>query len=504
MISLPPEKVRAAWQIGEMGYRLREIQKRIKASAALAFQKFIKFYIECCRRLGKSTYGLIWLSEDCIKNPGSVSAFFAPVKEGLKDYITPIIAQTFSDCPEDLRPTIDASLTLTFPNVSKIIFRGSNNQQHRIRRGNAFRRVFIDEGRDVDDLDTLLESVVIPSLFSTEGKVLISSTPADTEDHPLHDIRQASEREGWFFHCNIYDAHKSDPEDFPIDRIEQWKKETTDAVAWDREYMALWVKDPTKIIIPEWSDDCASVPAHDEYFQFYHKYAALDSGVRDKTVGIFGYYDFRRAKLIIEGEFALQDAEVRTDRMAERIKTTERGLGYQVIHDRKDAKYLMMQIHEKVYRRVADNDNLILVNDLNSLYGLDFFPTRKDELPAMINLCREWAKDGRILVDKSCSELLGCLRNAVWDKNKKELARSKVFGHFDALMALVYLVRNVDTSTNPIPKFFGKSWATHAGVPVNASDRQTAGDALARVFGKKTDRDQSREDFARGLNGVGA
>ena len=146
----------------------------------------------------------MWLTEDCIQHPGSVSAFFAPVKEGLRDYILPIIAQTFSDCPPKFLPLLDANLTLDFPNGSKIIFRGSNNQQHRVRRGNSFRRVYIDEARDVDDLDTLLESVVIPSLFSVEGKVIIGSTPADIEDHPLHQIKVAAERDGWFYHCDIY------------------------------------------------------------------------------------------------------------------------------------------------------------------------------------------------------------------------------------------------------------------------------------------------------------
>jgi hypothetical protein len=340
--------------------------------------------------------------------------------------------------------------------------------------------------------------VVIPSLFTTSGRLIISSTPADTEDHPLHAIKQAAEKEGWLFHCNIYDCSAADPEEFPLDRIERWKRETTDTVAWDREYMALWVKDPTKIIIPEWSDAQVQVIPHDEYFPHYHKYAAMDLGFRDKTAAIFGYYDFKRAKLIIESEFALKDAEVRTDRIAEKVKSTEQALGYQMVHDRQDARYRALQMHEKMWRRVADNNNLILVQDLDSLYSLDFFPTRKDELAAMINLVREWAKDGRIIVHPSCTELLGCLRNAIWDKNKKELSRSKVFGHFDALMALVYLVRNVDTNVNPIPKFFQKSWATHAGVPMDATNPQRAGDALARMFNQPTGRDEARKHFVRG------
>jgi hypothetical protein len=116
----------------------------------------------------------------------------------------------------------------------------------------------------------------------------------------------------------------------------------------------------------------------------------------------------------------------------------------------------------------------------------------------MINLVREWVKDGRIIIDKSCTELLGCLRNAIWDKNKKELSRSKVFGHFDALMALVYLVRNLDTTTNPIPKYFGKTWATHPGVPMNASSPHNSADVLAKALNFKTTSDSARADFVRG------
>lgn len=493
-----PEFVRFAWTQGELAYRLRKIQKRIREKWLSCSPQFLKFYIECTRRLGKSTFGLIWLTEGCIKNPGSVSAYFAPVKEGLRDYILPIIEKTYADCPDDLRPVLDHTLTLTFPNGSKIIFRGSNNQQHRVRRGNAFLRVFVDEGRDVDDLDNLVDSVIIPSLFSTLGRLMISSTPADNEDHPLHAIKQECEKDGCYFHCTIYDANAADPDDFPLARIELWKKETKDPIAWAREYLAQWVKDPTKLIIPEWTGS-PPLPERDEFFQFYHKYSSLDSGVTDKTAGLSGYYDFQRAVLIIEREFVLQGEQVISRVIAQNVKTNEHDLGYQTTHDRKSNEYKRLAPHERVFRRIADNNNLILINDLNTDYDLDFIPTSKDELPAMINLVREWSRNGRILVASECRELLGCLSNAVWDKKREKLAKSKVFGHFDALMALVYLVRNVDTQTNPIPKYYGKTYATHS-IPLTADPTrpQHTADALARIFSIKSDRDKSREDFTKG------
>jgi hypothetical protein len=64
-------------------------------------------------------------------------------------------------------------------------------------------------------------------------------------------------------------------------------------------------------------------------------------------------------------------------------------------------------------------------------------------------------------------------------------------------MALVYLVRNVDTTTNPVPKHFGKSWATHA-IGHERPEVPTAAHELARIFNVKTERDSARDDFARG------
>ena len=174
----------------------------------------------------------------------------------------------------------------------------------------------------------------------------------------------------------------------------------------------------------------------------------MDSGVRDKTAVLFAYYDFKQAKLFVQREFWLSGETVRTDHIASRVKALELELEY-----------------DKVYRRMADCNNLVLVNDLNSVYKLNFYPTTKDSLEAMINKVRIWIGDGRISIDPSCKELIGCLENGIWNKNRDDFGRSKVYGHFDALAALQYLVRNIDTMTNPIPRMHNKSIYTHSVGP---------------------------------------
>ena len=486
------------WHRSDLSFGMREVQKVIR-KAWLASQKVSrKFVVNCNRRLGKSTWGLQVLTEEALKKPNFHGLFCAPVKDSLREYVAPLIVKVMADAPEDLRPELDSHLVLRLQNGSSITFRGSNSQTYQNLRGNDFDLIFVDEFRNLDDGEDLLKSVLLPAIFNSKGFIIIASTPPDTEEHYLNSLNQEAELGGYYFHCDINDCSKWDPRDFKPEQIAEWRKETNSETVWTREYLAKFVRDETKTVIPEWDEALIQAIPRDEFFPFYHKYAAMDLGVRDKTASIHGYYDFKRAKLIIQGEFAVSGSEVRTDRIAEKIKDIEVALGYQLIHDRKDPHYKALAVNEKVYRRVADNNNPLLVNDLNSLYGLDFFGTRKDELPAMINICREWVKDGRILISPECKELIGCLRNAVWDKNRKELSRSKIYGHFDALMALVYLVRNVDTQTNPVPKFFGKSFATHAGVPMGANVPLTGAETLARVFNVRTDRDQARSDFAKG------
>src|ERR1700676_3966764 len=130
------DAIHLAWKIGRLDYRLRHSQRAIKLAWEESKKVSRKFYINSTRRLGKSSFLLHIMVEECIKHPNSRWAFFAPVKDGLLDYIEPIIQTTLENCPDSLRPKFDRNrFMFSFSNGSSILFRGSNNQQHRIRRG---------------------------------------------------------------------------------------------------------------------------------------------------------------------------------------------------------------------------------------------------------------------------------------------------------------------------------------------------------------------------------
>ena len=102
-------------------------------------------------------------------------------------------------------------------------------------------------------------------------------------------------------------------------------------------------------------------------------------------------------------------------------------------------------------RRIADNNNVILLQDMSLMHGVHFAPTSKDTLLAMVNELRVFVAQGRLYVSDNCQELIGCLRAGIWNKQRTQFDVSDMYGHFDALASLIYMVRNIDQYTNPIP-----------------------------------------------------
>lgn len=443
------DAITLAWISGRLAYKMRRTQWAIKQAWIKSREHSRKFYIESTRRLGKSSLLLLLFTEECISKANRKCGFFAPVKDGLLDYIEPLIQKTFEDCPTSLRPTFDRQrFMLKFKNGSSVIFRGSNNQQHRVRRGQEFHMAGIDEARDVDDLDQLVDSVVFPSLFDSGGGMFISSTPADSRSHPLFSIRQRAFAEGWGIQIPIWEAHRLDPEVYTKERIEIWKDETLKSTAggeeaWEREYECKWVVNKQKMCVPEWNTKAmASIPSRDPYYAFYHHYVGIDWGYKDFTAIIFATYNFRKARLEVEGELTYAGADVRSDLISTAIREEQKALWG------KEAT---------VWRQVSDCADPILINEINKFEGMSFVPVEKAHtLDAMMNEFRVLVAQGKLLVSPKCQMLIHCLENAIWeDENKRNKLEQDIFAHhFDHLMALVYLTRTLDVSTNPIPRDF--------------------------------------------------
>lgn len=448
--------IRLAWSKGKLDYMKLPLQRKFDEDFARAMRISRTFWLESSRRSTKSCWGYEKLNEVARAIPGSRWFFVAPVAKGLESYIEAVRAEVLKDCPLDLRPKLNANKLIDkFPNGSIIMFAGSDNKTYNHLRGNKFDGGIIDEGGFHADLKILVDDILLPATFDTKGFIIGISTTPDELDHPWNTYFDQAILGGYGAHYTIWDTH------YPKDQIEGFAIEMARSAgvlkqgmtreeqvaagmkttSWRREMMCERVVDEEKLIIPEWKQEYVMEWKDPVFWQFYHKYEALDSGasIMDFTAGGLAHYDFKKGWLVIEDEVGpYKGEEVRTDWIAMGIRAAEERRGYR-----------------EVYRRVADNNNKILIQDLAGIHKLPFTPARKDDLIAMVNQARLWVGAGRVRVHPRCKYLIGCLKNGIWNKNRDDWAHTMTWGHFDALAWLIYMIRTVDVVTNPIPRDFG-------------------------------------------------
>lgn len=469
-VPVPRQRARAlidkAWRAGDLRYKLHAGQRIVWDTLGKAKSKL--FVINCSRQWGKSRGMVTRAVARAASIPKYRIKYAAAFRDDLKEFIIPHFESVLEDCPEDLRPRWVASQNkYVFPNGSEIKLIGIDKNPNGLR-GNTIDEIYLDECGFMAGLKKLYRSVIMPAtMHRPEAKIVMISTPPETPDHDYTEFALRARAEGNYAEFTIYDNPLITPDVIELLMAEAGGADSTD---WKREYLCQFVVDENLAIFPEWSPDAfvkeLPLPAH---FQYFHKYVAMDLGIRDLTVVLFAYYDFTEAKVVVMREHWVNGPRMTTDQLAEDIRRVEKEAfaGYQP------------------YLRVSDNNNLLLLNDLSIKHKLNFMPTSKDTLDAMVNNARLWVKDGRVIVHPSCEQLKSCLRYGIWQENRRDFARSAVFGHFDAAAALIYLLRNIDVFTNPIPANLGRTrheFFMH-NQPSGVSALSTGELELARMFG---------------------
>lgn len=437
--------IATSWQEGDLSGKLRQVQRKMKA--ALQDSRALKYIFNCSRRLGKSFLLCTDAIETGLKEPNAPLRFGAPTQTMMRKILLPIIRIITADAPSALRPVWKASAqTLVFPSTAaELTIAGCNNGHEENLRGQAARKAYLDEAGRIKNLAYVVNDILMPQLLTTGGRLIMASTPPKTPAHDFVKMCAAAELKGDYMKLPIHAAG------YDKKLISQFMEEAggPNSTTWRREYLCDFVVDEQFAIAPEWLPEYEREHPRTELFKFWEKYEAMDIGTRDKTAVLFAYYDFLAAKIIVEDEFIINGPKMTTKVVADGIKEKEK---------------LTFGAHS-VKLRIADNNNKILLNDLGSLHGLHFAATSKDTLEAMVNELRLWITAGRILVNPRCKNLIGCLRYGVFDDKRKQFERLEEYGHFDALAALIYLVRNVDAHHNPVPADYGKSSSEHFAFP---------------------------------------
>jgi PBSX family phage terminase large subunit len=386
-----------------------------------------------------------------LSQPNSIVKFIFPKQKDAKTNIQPLMRELLEDCPKHLHPKFNTQDKIYHfqHNGSQIQLAGSDNGNVESIRGGKAHLCIVDEAGFVSDLKYAIRSVLSPTIRTTGGRIILASTPSKSPDHEfVTDFiipYMAAERLEIF---TIYDNPNFD-EDIIKEIIEDYPNGVEDP-DFKREYLCQVSIDADKAVCPEFFKNKDSIVISDFEMPDYRDfYVGADIGFKDLTVMLFGFYNFKEACLYITDELVMNGPEMTTDRLAREIRNKEK------------INFFHKDNEINPYLRVMDVD-LKLINDLQHMHKITFIPTKKDNKEGAINEMRMWMNNGKIKIHEKCKHLMYHLEFGQWDNQRKDFKRladspDKTIrgGHVDAIPALYYLVRNVQTSKNPFPFGYG-------------------------------------------------
>jgi hypothetical protein len=470
------------WRRGQLSWLLDTNQKDLYNLFHKSDHKIQTWLL--ARRSGKTHTLLVLAFETLLRKPRTIVKFVAPTRLQVQTIVRPLIGKITEDCPKDLIPEFKTQdFIYYFPNGSELQLAGSENKNAEKLRGGECDIAIIDETQDVSDLDNIVQSILLPTTLTTKGKILIAGTPPRETDHLFVKYIEEADQKGALIKRTVYDNPRISKDDLEKEILSQYPlREKSEE--FRREFLCEIIKDQSVSVIPEFTDELKQQiikewpkPPH------FDAYVSMDLGAIDLTAVLFGYYDFRAAKIIIEDElvadFSKKDMNI--ERLTQLIKEKEEGLWTNLITNE----------FKKPYLRVSDINPIVMQEIAVKSFGQVYFTTtKKDEKEAAINNMRSLLGGHKIIIHPRCVNLIRHLDNVKWKsvKNKQTFARSPDNGHYDCVDALIYFCRNVVFSKNPYPANFdlgqGDIFIPNQDL-YNVQKRSKAMATFHKIFGAK-------------------
>lgn len=446
MSTVTPSKkalIEELWRRGQLSWLLDSNQQSL-------YELFHKsdFKIQTwllARRSGKSYALCVIAIEQCLRHPRSIVKFLSPSKKQVDRNIRPLMAQILETCPEELRPDLKQKDDIYyFANGSEIQMAGSEMGNIDSLRGGASHISIIDEAQDVTDLQYAINSVLLPTTSTTRGKILLAGTPPTSYDHQFIGYIEKSQLEGSLVKRTWKDNPRMDAKEIGIQAEAMGGY---DSEGFRREFLCQIIKDSNLSVIPEMTEEKAEeiVMEWDRPI-FYHPITSMDLGYKDWTFVLFGYFDFRADKVIIEDELITKGTDMYLTKFGGQILQKEESLWVEPL-----TKETI-----PVKKRVSDHD-LIAINEIRKATNqkVIFQPADKADRMAGINFLRNLIKNNKFIINPRCKYLIHHLKNAKWAKSRETFARCSEGSHYDGVPTAVYLCRAISYTTNPYPSDYG-------------------------------------------------
>lgn len=426
------------WHKGILDFCLDPLQREIKSKF---YESGIKVNVWLMsRRLGKSHLLCTLALEMAIKKPRSVIKYLAPEAKQVRTIIRPIIQDLTKDCPEEIKPKFMSNEGIyRFPNGSEIHIAGSDNGGSEKLRGSKADLCIVDEAGFCSDLKYAVKTILLPTLLTTGGKLVLSSTPPREGDHDFVSFIEEATSKGSLIKKTVYECPRYSKEFIDREILSQYPSDQDSE--FKREYMCELSRDDALQVIPEFTDELEKeIVLEVERPPHFDTYVSADWGVSDYTAVLFGYYDFKNARIVIEDELIMHGAKMNTAILVDAIKRKENE-NWQDTYTGET---------KPVFLRVCDN-NKLLIQDMQQQHGLTFLATEKMGKEGYLNQARILLASKRVIIHPRCKNFIAHLKYATWNTNRTSFARSAVYGHFDFLDAFIYFTRNVVMGKNPYP-----------------------------------------------------
>lgn len=437
------------WFRGNLAWKLKPHQKSLYDLYYNNDHKVMTWLL--ARRSGKSYCLSVLAVEQCLKEPNSIVKFVSPTKIQMRNNIRPLIKKVLDDCPDELRPAFNTNDNIYyFKNGSEIQLAGSDSGHAEKLRGSDSHVWFVDEAGSCSDLSNIVKNILIPTTLITKGRGILASTPPLEADHDFITFIEEAEVKNALIKKTVYDNTMLTKKDIDDMAIELGGVESD---SFKRELLCEIIKDEKISVLPEFNSSLQEniiqpwkLPAH------FDTYVAMDLGFTDLTAALFGYYDFRADKIIIQDEimYDFSKKEQDIEKLTDLIHIKEKELW---------TNPLTLELR-KTYKRVCDI-NPIVTKQITTFClkkgiapVISFQPPdKKDHKGAAVNKLRQLMNSHKVIIDPKCVNLIRHLNNVRWKKGGSEIfARSADDGHYDFVDALIYFVRAVEFSRNPYPR----------------------------------------------------
>lgn len=468
------------WIRGDLTWKMHKVQKEMWKIYSESEPHSMMVWL-LSRQTGKSYFLVLVACMEAIKNPNCIVKILTDTKVHAKNIFEPLFREILVDCPDSVKPTFNQNAyTFTFPNGSQVQIAGSDSGHAEKLRGQKSQLVLIDEAGFCDKLNYNVLSILLPTTTHTGGKIVMASTPPQDPNHDFIKFIEKAEMEGRLVKKTIFENPLLGEEQRQH-IINQFPLGIKDP-QFRREYLCELIRDEENCLFPEMTEEALKdITKEWQRPPFFDYYVGMDLGFNDLTVVLYGYYDFINDKIVIDHEIAKKGKDIILPVFTQELLETEKKLySHPLTHE-----------EQKPTDRVSDVNPWVLKEILtNSFQKLWFNMAKKHDKQAAINSLRSMLMQGKIIINPECKTLLQHVKHVKWanTKTKETFADSPDEGHYDAVDALLYLVRSMSFTKNPYPPGYNMNMKSlHVQNPNNyqSAASGTPAAVFKMIFGRK-------------------